>query len=156
MNFNLTLIGQSISFAIFVWFTMKFVWPMLLNKMAEREQRIADGLSAAEQGQQKLEQADKRYEELVAEGKQKASDIINQASKRGDELVEESKQSAREEAERIKHTAQADIEHEVAQAREKLKNEVAKLALAGAEQILTREVDRKAHNDMLDKICAKL
>lgn len=156
MNFNLTLIGQSISFAIFVWFTMKFVWPMLMNKMVEREKRIADGLAAAEKGQEKFDQAEKRYEELVTEGKQKASDIITQANKRGDEVVEESKQSARDEAERIKKAAQADIEHEVSQAREKLKNEVAKLALVGAEQILMREVDQKVHNDMLDKICAKL
>ncbi len=156
MNFNLTLIGQSISFAVFVWFTMKFVWPMLMNKMVEREKRIADGLAAAEKGQEKFDQAEKRYEELVTEGKQKASDIITQANKRGDEVVEESKQSARDEAERIKKAAQADIEHEVSQAREKLKNEVAKLALVGAEQILMREVDQKVHNDMLDKICAKL
>ena len=156
MNFNLTLIGQSIAFAIFVWFTMKFVWPFIMGKMAEREKRIADGLSAAEEGQQKFEQAEKRYEELVAEGKQQASDIIAQANKRGDELVEESKDTAKEEAERIKHAAQADIEHEYAQAREQLKAEVAKLALVGAEQILMREVDQKAHNDILDKVCAKL
>lgn len=156
MNFNLTLIGQTIAFIIFVWFTMKFVWPMLLNKMVEREKRIADGLAAAEKGQEKFDQAEKRYEELVTEGKQKASDIITQANKRGDEVVEESKQAAREEAERIKKAAQADVEHEVSQAREKLKNEVAKLALVGAEQILMREVDQKIHNDMLEKICAKL
>ena len=156
MNFNLTLIGQSIAFAIFVWFTMKFVWPFIMGKMAEREKRIADGLAAAEEGQQKFEQAEKRYEELVAEGKQQASDIIAQAHKRGDELVEESKDAAKEEAERIKHTAQADIEHEYAQAREQLKAEVAKLALVGTEQILMREVDQKAHNDILDKVCAKL
>lgn len=156
MNFNLTLIGQSIAFAIFVWFTMKFVWPLLLGKMLEREKRIADGLAAAEQGQEKFEQAEKRYEELVAEGKQQASDIITQANKRGDELIEESKQAARDEAERIKHAAQADIEQEIAQAREQLKGEVSKLALAGAEQILAREVDQSTHNDMLDKICAKL
>jgi len=156
VNFNLTLIGQSISFAIFVWFTMKFVWPFITKAMAEREQRIADGLAAADKGQEKLEEAEQRYQELVGEGKQQASEIIAQANKRGDEIVEESKQAAREEAERIKKSAQADIENEVAQVREKLKHEVAKLALIGAEQILTREVDKQAHNDMLDKICAKL
>ncbi|MEX2516508.1 MAG: F0F1 ATP synthase subunit B [Gammaproteobacteria bacterium] len=156
MNFNMTLIGQSIAFAIFVWFTMKFVWPVFMNKMAEREQRIADGLAAAEQGQKKFNEAEKRYEELAAEGKQKASDIITQANKRGDEVIEESKQAAREEAERIKKAAQADVEHQVAQARETLKNEVAKLALAGAEQILMREVDQRVHSDMLEKISAKL
>lgn len=156
MNFNLTLIGQSIAFIIFVWFTMKYVWPLLTNIMAEREKRIADGLAAAEKGREKFEQAEKRYEELVTDGKQKASDIIAQANKRGDEVIEESKQSAREEADRIKKAAQADVEHQVAQAREKLKNEVAKLALAGAEQILTREVDQKAHNDLLSKVSAQL
>lgn len=156
MNFNLTLIGQSIAFIIFVWFTMKYVWPLLTNIMAEREKRIADGLAAAEKGREKFELAEKRYEELVTDGKQKASDIIAQANKRGDEVIEESKQSAREEADRIKKAAQADVEHQVAQAREKLKNEVAKLALAGAEQILTREVDQKAHNDLLSKVSAQL
>ncbi len=156
MNFNLTLIGQSIAFIVFVWFTMKFVWPMLMKKMAEREKKIADGLAAAEKGQEKFEQAEQRYEELVSEGKQQAGDIIAQAHKRGDELVEEAKSEAKSEAERIKHSAQADIEQQIAQAREKLKSEVAALALAGAEQILIREVDQKTHNEILDKICAKL
>lgn len=156
MNFNLTLIGQSIAFIVFVWFTMKFVWPLLMNKMAEREKKIADGLAAAEKGQEKFEQAELRYEELVSEGKQQAGDIIAQAHKRGDELVEEAKSEAKSQAERIKHSAQADIEQQIAQAREKLKSEVAALALAGAEQILIREVDQKTHNEILDKICAKL
>lgn len=156
MNFNLTLIGQSIAFIVFVWFTMKFVWPLLMNKMAEREKKIADGLAAAEKGQEKFEQAEQRYEELVGEGKQQAGDIIAQAHKRGDELVEEAKSEAKSEAERIKHSAQADIEQQIAQAREKLKSEVAALALAGAEQILMHEVDQKTHNEILDKIYAKL
>lgn len=156
MDFNMTLIGQTVSFAIFVWFTMRFVWPILLGKMAEREKRIADGLTAAEQGQERFEQAEQRYEELVKEGKQQAADIIAQAQKRGDELIEEAKTDAKSEAERIKQSAQADIDRQIAQARERLKAEVAALALAGAEQILVREVDRRTHNELFDKICARL
>lgn len=156
MNFNATLIGQTIAFIIFVWFTMRFIWPFLLKQMQDREARIADGLAAAEKGQQTLLQAEKRHSELVEEGKHKAAEIINQAQRRGDEVVEESKISAKAEGDRLIQAAKAEIERERTQAREKLKAEVAALALTGAEQVLMREVDKKAHNEILAKVSAGL
>ncbi len=156
MDINATLIGQGLTFFVFILVTMKYVWPNIQKAMAEREQKIADGLAAAEKGKQELEQAEERSQELVNDGKQKASDIIAQAQKRGDEMIEEAKSDARTEAERVKASAQAEIDQEIAKAREKLKTEVAALAIAGAEQILMREVDKSAHNEVLDKVCAKL
>lgn len=156
MNFNATLIGQTISFIIFVWFTMKFVWPFLLKQMQDREKRIADGLAAAEKGQQSLIEAEQQHEELLDEGKLKASEIIAQAQRRGDEIIEESKVNAKDEGNRILHAAQAEIDRERTQAKEDLKGEVSVLALAGAEQILMREVDRNAHNDILSKVTSEL
>ena len=156
MNFNATLIGQIIAFAIFVWFTMKYVWPYLLKMMHERETRIADGLAAAEKGQQTLEEAEQRLADMVNEGKQQAGEIISQAQRRGDEIIEAAKDEARVEGERLKTAARSEIEQERMQAREQLKEEVAMLALAGAEQILMREVDKKAHNELLAKLSAEL
>lgn len=156
MNFNATIIGQTIAFAFFVWFCMKFVWPLLLGMIEAREKRIADGLAAAEKGEQKLADAEQKYNELVEEGKQQAANIIAQAHKRHDEIVEEAKGNAREEGERIKQSARSEIDQEREMAREALRKQVGELALQGAEQILMREVDRKAHNDVLEKVSAGL
>ncbi|HSR61915.1 MAG TPA: F0F1 ATP synthase subunit B [Gammaproteobacteria bacterium] len=156
MNFNATLIGQTIAFAVFVWFCMKFIWPLLLGMLQEREKRIADGLAAAEEGEQKLVQAEERHRELVEEGKQQAATIISQAQRRGDEIVEEAKGDARTEGERIKESARSEIAQEKEAAREELRKQVASLALLGAEQILMQEVDRKAHDELLNKITADL
>ena len=145
MNFNATFFGQLIAFGVFVWFCMKFVWPLLLGMIEDREKRIADGLAAAEEGERKLEQAKKRLAEALEEGKHKAADIIAQAQKRGDEIIEESKQTARVEGER-----------QLEAARQELRQQVAMLAIAGAEQILMREVDQNAHNEVLGKISADL
>jgi len=153
VNFNATLIGQTIAFAVFVWFTMKFVWPFLLNRM---ETRIADGLAAAEKGQETLVEAEARKAELIEEGKQKASEIVSQGQKRHDELVEAAKDDARTEREKILAAAQAEIDQQRTQTREALRSEVAGLALAGAEQILMREIDRDAHNEILNRISAEL
>ncbi|MEX2353236.1 MAG: F0F1 ATP synthase subunit B [Gammaproteobacteria bacterium] len=156
MNFNATLIGQTISFAVFVWFTMKFVWPLLLKQMQDREAKIADGLSAAEKGQEALVQAQQRHAELLEEGKQQAAEIIAKAQRRGDEIVEESKTLGKSEGERMVQAARSEIEQEWGQAKEQLKREVVVLALAGAEQILLREVDKNAHNDILNKVTSNL
>lgn len=156
MNFNATLIGQLVTFAIFVWFTMKFVWPLLLNQMKEREARIADGLAAAEEGQKALAEAQQKSIDEVNKGKEKAAGIISQAQKRGDELVEEAKEAAKRESSRIKEQALSEIEQEKEKARQELKNHVATLAIAGAEQILMREVDQNAHNEVLAKISQQL
>lgn len=156
MNFNATLIGQTFAFVVFVWFTMKFVWPLLLKQMHDRETRIADGLAAAEKGQKALEQAEIRHTELVDEGKQQAAEIISQAQRRGDEIVEESKSTAKSEGQRLVQAAEAEIERDKTQAREDLRKEVATLALAGVEQILMREVDRNAHNEIITKLSSEL
>lgn len=156
MNFNATLIGQLITFAIFVWFTMKFVWPLLLKQMQEREKRIADGLAFAEEGDKKLKDAEAKLQEAINEGKQKAAEIIAQAQKQGDSIIEEAKQTAISEGNRLKEAAQSDIEQEKERAREELKGQVATLALAGAEQILMKEVDANAHGELLTKISAEL
>ena len=156
MNFNATFFGQLIAFAVFVWFCMKFIWPLLLGMIEEREKRIAEGLAAAEQGEQKLEQAEQRLTEAVEEGKNRAADIIAQAQKRGDEIVEEAKQNARVEGQRQLDAARGEIEQEKEQARQELRQQVAMLAITGAERILMREVDRNAHNDVLNKLSADL
>ena len=156
MNMNLTLLGQMISFGIFVWFCVKYVWPPIIKALEERETRIADGLAAGERGKHDLELAEKRATEILREGKHKAQDFINQAHKRADEIVEAAKHTAREEAERIKQSAGAEIEQNRNRARDELRGQVARLALVGAEQILMREVDEKAHRDVLDKLAANL
>ncbi|MEE2983718.1 MAG: F0F1 ATP synthase subunit B [Pseudomonadota bacterium] len=156
MNMNLTLLGQAISFAIFVWFCVKFVWPPVLKALEERETRIADGLAAAERGKHELELADRRSTEILHEGKEKAQGFVTQAQKRGDEIIEAAKLAAQEEAERIKITAAAEIEQNRNRARDELRSQVAKLALAGAEQVLMREVDEQAHREVLDKLAADL
>ena len=156
MNINLTLIGQSISFAFFVWFCLKFIWPPVMNALEARRKKIADGLADAEAGQKKLEQAEVRYKELEDEGKQEAASIITLAQKRGDEIIDESKQSAREEGNRILEATKSDIEQEKEQARKELRQQVAALVVAGAEQVLMKEIDQKAHDELLNKITAEL
>ena len=156
MNMNLTLLGQMISFGIFVWFCVKYVWPPIIKALEERETRIADGLAAGERGKHDLELAEKRATDLLREGKDKAQELIVQAQKRHDEIVEAAKSVAREEADRIKQSAAAEIEQNRNRARDELRGQVARLALVGAEQILMREVDEKAHRDVLDKLAANL
>ncbi|MEX2480457.1 MAG: F0F1 ATP synthase subunit B [Gammaproteobacteria bacterium] len=156
MNMNLTMIGQAISFAIFVWFCLKYVWPPILKALEERETRIADGLAAAERGKHELELAEQRATDAMREGKDKAQDFISQAQKRADEIVEAAKLTAREEAERIRAAAKAEIEQDRNRARDELRAQVAHLAVAGAEQILLREVDETAHRDVLNKLAANL
>jgi F-type H+-transporting ATPase subunit b len=156
VNFNATLIGQLVTFAIFVWFTMKFVWPLLLKQMEERESRIADGLAAAEQGQKDFAEAKEKSAAEIEKGKEQAAKIISQAQKRHDEIVEEAKDDAKAEATRIKDSALSEIEQEKEKARQELRAQVASLAIAGAEQILMKEVDRAAHNDVLEKVSQQL
>jgi len=152
MNINLTLISQAVAFSIFIWFTIKFVWPPLLRAIEERQKTIADGLAAGERGRHELELASQRSSDVLKEAKQRASEIILQAEKRASEIVEESKRTAKEEGERIIAGAKADIAHEVFSAKEALRQHVAELAVAGAAKILRREVDAKAHADMLVSI----
>jgi F-type H+-transporting ATPase subunit b len=156
MNFNATLIGQSITFVIFVWFCMKYIWPPLMAALEERNARISEGLAAAQRGQQDLEDAQAKVSESLNDAKAQAQEIINQAQKRANEIVDEAKDGARDEAEKIKTAASADIEQQVTAAREQLRKEVSVIALAGAEQILKREVDAKAHAEVLDELVAQI
>ena len=156
MNITVTLFAQSFSFFLFVVFTMKYVWPPIMNALNERTKKIADGLAEAEKGHHELELAEKRSAEILREGKEKSREFIDQAQKRHDEIVDEAKDAAREEGERILHGARVEIEQERQEAKETLRAEVSTLAIAGAEQILMREVDKNAHNEVLDKISASL
>ncbi len=156
MNFNATLIGQIISFAVFAWFCTKFIWPVIIKALDDRQAKIADGLAAAEKGQHELELAEKRATEILREGKEKSKEFIDQAQKRHDEIVDGAKGDAHEEGQRILTAARAEIEQDRQEAKEALRAEVSTLAIAGAEQILMREVDKNAHNEVLDKISASL
>ena len=156
MNINLTLIGQSITFALFVWFCMKFIWPPVMGALEARRKEIADGLAAAERGHHEHELAEKRATEHIKEAKGQASDIVAQAQKRASEIVEEAKGDARTEAERIVTGANAEIEQEINRAREHLRQEVVVLAIAGAEKVLKREVDKKTHANTLNELATQL
>ncbi len=156
MNFNATLIGQMISFAVFAWFCTKFIWPVIIRARVDRKAKMSDRLAEAEKGHHELGMAEKRSAEILREGKEKSREFIDQAQKRNDEIVDEAKDAAREEGERILHSARVEIEQERQEAKETLRAEVSALAIAGAEQILMREVDKNAHNEVLDKISASL
>lgn len=156
MNINLSLFAQALTFALFIWFTVKFVWPPLLRAIEQRQKQIAEGLAAAERGKQDLEEASRRTAELLREARQQAQDILGQAEKRGTEMIEEAKGAARAEGERLVAGAKAEIEQEISRAKEMLRGQVAALAVAGAEQILKREVDAKAHADLLRSVESQL
>lgn len=156
MNINLTLISQFLWFFAFVWFTARFVWPPLMRAVETRQKKIADGLAAAEKGQQELISANGKVEELVRGAKAQSQDLVANAQKRADEMIEAAKESAKVEGERQLAAARASIEQEIQQAREQLRGQVAQLAMTGAEQILMREIDPAKHKDVLDKLSARL
>lgn len=156
MNINLTLLFQMVFFAVFVWFTKAYVWTPIISALNERKTKIADGLAAAEKGVMAEEVGHQKAEELVAAAKTQASEIIAKAEKRGGELVEEAKGDARTEHERIITSAKAEVDREINQAKEELRKSVATLAVAGAQKILSREIDSSAHDAMLDTLAAKL
>jgi F-type H+-transporting ATPase subunit b len=156
MNINLTLIGQSITFAIFVWFCLKFVWPPIMNALHARKTAIADGLAAAEKGQHDLELAKEHVKQELKDAKAQAAEIIAQAHRHAAEIVDEAKTDAKAEGERIIISARAEIEQETNLAREQLRGQVVTLALSGAGKVLERELDDKAHADLLDDLAAQL
>ena len=156
MNINITLLAQALTFAAFISFTAKFVWPVLAAAIEARQKHIAEGLAAAERGKQDLEQAGIRREEMLREAKQQAQEILAQAEKRASQIIEEAKGDATEEGQRIIAGAKAEIDQEVSRARETLRTQVAALAVAGAEQILRREVDQKVHADLLATVQSQL
>ena len=156
MNINATLFVQALSFAFLIWFAVKFIWPPLNRAIDERNKRIADGLAAAEKGKAALVEAERKGESAMKEAREKASGVLGESEKRGHQIVEEAKEAAKAEADRIIAGAREQIASELAKAKTELREQVAALAVAGAEKILQREVDAKAHGEMLSKLKAQL
>ena len=155
MNINATLIGQLIAFIVFVWFCMKYVWPPLLGAIEERQKKIADGLEASERAEKDLELAQQKATDQLKDAKAQAAEIVEQAKKRASQLEESEKQKAYSEREKIIASGYAEIEAERNRAKEELRAQVAALAVAGAEQILQREIDANAQNDIVEKLVAE-
>ncbi|MBU3643780.1 MAG: F0F1 ATP synthase subunit B [Candidatus Methylopumilus sp.] len=156
MDINFTLVAQAIAFLVLIVFTIKFVWPPLLTAIETRQKEIADGLAAGERGRAELEQSSKRAADALAEAKQKAAEILALAEKRATEIVEEAKANAKAEGERIITGAKAEIDQELNRAKEGLRQQVSTLAIAGAEKILRKEIDAKAHAEILTSIAKEL
>ena len=156
MDFNLTLIGQTVSMIVFVWFSMKFIWPVLMKVIEDRRKLIADGIAAGEKGQKELAEARHGSEAIMAEARQKAVQVVDLAHKRSGDLVAEAKNTALAEGQRLVAQAKGEIANEQARAKDGLRKEVSTLALAGAAKVLGREVDAKAHAKLLDELAAEL
>jgi F-type H+-transporting ATPase subunit b len=156
VNINLTLFGQMITFAFFVWFCMKYVWPVIMQAMEERQEKIANGLDAADRALRDLDEAKTKASDQLKHAKQEAAAIIDQANKRAAQIVDEAKQNAVVESDRIKVAAQAEIEQQVNRAKEELRANVANLALAGAEKVLQASVDEKSNRALVDNLAAQL
>ena len=156
MNLNLTLFAQAITFFLFIWISVTWVWPMILKKIEERQKIIADGLAEAERGRSALADAQKQTEKLIGEARARAQEIVVAAEKAASQRVEDSKAQAKTEGERLVAAAHAQIQQEVQSAKQQLREQVANLAVSGAEKILRREVDAKAHADMLNQLKAQL
>jgi F-type H+-transporting ATPase subunit b len=156
MNFNLTMIAQALSFALFIWIAVVWIWPMILVKIETRQKLIADGLAEAERGRSSLAEANKQTEVLLREARARAHDLVAQAERSAAQRMEEAKGQAKAEADRIVAAAKAQIDQEVQSARQQLRDQVAALAVAGAEKILRREVDARSHAEMLDRLKAQI
>jgi F-type H+-transporting ATPase subunit b len=156
MNITFTLIAQSLVFAIFIWFTARFVWPPLMRAVDDRQKKIADGLAAAEKGNRSLAEASAKTDEQLKAAKAQAQEILAAANKQAGQLVEQAKGSAQTEAERIKAAAREDVDREITRARETLRKQVGELAVAGAAQILKREINAQTHADVLKELSAKI
>lgn len=156
MNINATLIAQLIVFILLVWFCMAFVWPPIVKALDERAGKIAEGLAAAERGKSDFEQAEKRVAELLAQGRKDSQDLVSNADRRASEIVEEAKVKAQEKHAEILAKGQSEVDVVMNQAREQLREEVAKLAVKGAEQILRREIDQSKHADILEALKQEL
>ncbi|KJZ14841.1 F0F1 ATP synthase subunit B [Halomonas denitrificans] len=156
MNLNLTLVGQAIAFAFFVWFCMKFIWPPVMQALQERQKKIADGLDAASRAARDLEVAEKEADETLRKSKQEAAEILEQAQKQANQKLEQAREDARLEGERMIAKAKSEIEQEVARAKEDLRAQVSRLAVLGAERILESSIDEKQHAAIVDKLAKEL
>ena len=156
MDINMTLIGQSIAMIVFVWFCMKFIWPPLLAALEERQQQIEEGLAAADKGKESLVKAAAEADEIIVEARKQATSILDSANSRANEIVADGKLHGVKERERQLSVAKAEIEQEANRAREELRGQVSAIAIASAEKILNREIDGKAHDDILGKLAQEL
>jgi len=156
VDINMTLIGQSIAMLVFVWFCMKFIWPPIMQAIEERQTQIADGLAAAERGQQSLDKAQVEAEDIIGDARKQATTILDQAHARANEIVADGKADGVKERDRQVTAAKAEVEQETNRAREELRGEVSAIAIASAEKILQREIDSNAHKDILGKLAAEL
>ncbi|WP_275288051.1 F0F1 ATP synthase subunit B [Halomonas elongata] len=156
MNINMTLIGQMIAFAIFVWFCIKYVWPPINNALHERQKKIADGLDAASRASRDLELAEQQAEETLRESKEQAAEILEKAHKRSNQMIDEAREQARQEGERMVANAKTEIDQEVNRAKEELRGQVSRLAIVGAERILESSIDEKQHAKLVDKLAEEL
>jgi len=156
VDINATIFGQSIAMIVFVWFCMKYIWPLIIGMLEERQTQIADGLAAADKGNRALEEAEVEKSSILDEARGQAREIIDQANTRGSSIVDEARTEAGTEKERILASAQAEAEQDANRAREELRGQVGALAVSGAEKILQREIDGAAHKDLLDKLAAEI
>ncbi len=153
---NLTLVVQMLVFIVLIWFTMKFVWPMILGPMEERSRKIAQGLAAGQEGEKALAQAREKADALIREARDRATQIIDQAQHRANDLVEQAKGAATSEGQRLVSAAQQQIQLETTHAREALRREVAQIAVQAASKLLEREIDPRAHADLIDKLATQI
>ena len=156
MNINLTLIVQMVVFIVLIWFTMTFVWPLITNAMEERAKKIALGLAAAEKGQAELAQARTNSDAIIREARERATQIIDHAQHRANELIDQAKATATAEGQRLVAAAQQQIDLEANRAREALRKEVAELAVTTASKLLEREIDARAHADLISKLATQI
>ena len=156
MNINATFFAELLAFCIFVFITYRYIWPSMENLLEDRRKEISDGLEAASQSQRKLEEANTESSKILDGAKAEASNLINQAGSRGDQILDEAKNQAVEEQKKIKASAEADIEQNINKAKEGLRQEVSALVIAGAEQILNKEVDEKANKEIVEKLIKEL
>ena len=156
MSITLTLIVQMLVFIVLVWFTMKFVCPMILGPMEDREKKIAQGLAAADRGEQSLAKARDEADAIVRAARERATQIIDQATHHASEIVEQAKGTATSEGQRLKTAAAQEIELEASRARETLRREVAQIAVLAASKLLEREIDAKAHADLISKLATQI
>ena len=156
MNINFTLFAQALVFALFIWITIRFIWPFMLAAIEERQKKIADGLAAADKGARSLEEAQVRIQTMVEEARDQGRQILDQVQTRANGMIEEARVTADQERERIIQSAKADVDQQINKARDELRGQVAAIAVAGAEKILGREIDPRAHQDLLNKLAAQI
>jgi len=156
VDINLTLFGQAIAFIVFVYFCMKFIWPPIIQALEERQKSVADGIAASDKAHTELAAATEKSEAIIAEARERALEIVDQASQRASQVMADAKSDAVTEGKRLVEAARSEIEQESNRAKDSLRGEIASIAIAGAGKLLNREVDKKTHADLLDKLAAEL